>query len=515
MEKRVLLMILDGFGISDAHEHNAIYLAKKPNLDQLMSEYPHSQIKTSGVDVGLPQGVMGNSEVGHLNMGSGRVVKQELSKIGDFAVENGFESLKDIQRLFSASSGNLHIIGLLSDGSVHSHEEHLFNLLRAASRMGCKRKVFIHVITDGRDTPPRSALKYIKNLEAVIKETGQGKIATVGGRFYIMDRDKRWDRTQTAYDILTGQGEKNIKLFKSAEAALSEAYEKGENDEFVFPKLIEGFEKITGDDSLLFFNFRADRMRQICQAFGKKDFNDFLTPVKIAPDNIVTFTQYDETFPFKVLFPPTKIKNTLGAIVAEHGDKQLRIAETEKYAHVTYFFNGGEEEVYKGEERVLVPSPRDVATYDLKPEMSARSLTDQLLQKMNQENFRLIVLNFANSDMVGHTGVEAAAIKAIEILDECIGRIVAECKKLKYDLLITADHGNSECMVDPKSHSPHTAHTTNPVPLIWMPAESVQLGKTKKLTLKDGILADIAPSVLKILGWKQPSDMTGHPLMND
>jgi 2,3-bisphosphoglycerate-independent phosphoglycerate mutase len=521
MNKRVLLMILDGYGFSEKHEHNAIFLAQKPNLDHLMQTCPHSLVETSGTSVGLPKGVMGNSEVGHLNIGSGRIIKQELSKIGDFAREKGFETLLFVKNLFDEKKGALHLLGLLSDGSVHSHEEHLFALLEAAARAKCERPIFIHVITDGRDTPPKSALKYVANLEAAIKKTGMGRIATVSGRYYIMDRDKRWDRTELAYRALTSarlttQGAKvsgTFAHFPNANAAVQDAYAHGENDEFIKPRLIVGGEPIQHDDSLLFFNFRADRMRQICAVFAIDGFNEFSTPVKIKAENVVTFTQYDETFPFKVLFGRTKIKNILGELVSSHGEKQLRIAETEKYAHVTYFFNGGEEAVFKGEDRVLIPSPKDVATYDLKPEMSAHKLTDELLEKMQSDKYKLIVLNFANSDMLGHTGVEPAAIKAIEVLDECIGRIIEVCKKQNYDLLITADHGNSECMVDPVTGAPHTSHTTNPVPLIWMNSDTSLAQKTHK-NLANGILADIAPTILELFGWPKPSDMTGKSLLS-
>jgi 2,3-bisphosphoglycerate-independent phosphoglycerate mutase len=503
-EAKVLLMILDGYGFSPVHEHNAIFLAKKPNIDRLMSSCPNSLLETSGRAVGLPPGVMGNSEVGHLNIGSGRVIKQELSKISDFAEETGFETLPDIKRLFAEKSGAIHLFGLLSDGGVHSHEDHLFALLRASKRAKCARPIYVHAITDGRDTPPQSAQKFISNLENVIKETGMGHIATVVGRFYIMDRDKRWERVEVAYKALT-QDDKN--KFNSAKEAVESAYKEKENDEFIKPRQIQGGGLVKNGDAAIFFNFRADRAREISRALTFKDFKEFPTPVKIDSKDYVTFTRYDESFTFPVLFKPESHDHILGELVAEHKDKQLRIAETEKYAHVTYFFNGGEEKIYPGEDRVLVPSPKEVRTYDEKPEMSAAPLTDELIKKMESGDYRLIVLNYANSDMVGHTGIEPAAIKAVEVLDQCIGRVCAEAKKKGYDVLITADHGNSECMVDPITKAPHTAHTTNPVPFIWVQAQP----QPKKL--ENGVLADIAPTILEILNWSKPSEMTGHSLI--
>jgi len=502
---KVLLMILDGYGFSEVHEHNAIYLAKKPNIDHLMATCPHSLLETSGRAVGLPPGVMGNSEVGHLNMGSGRVIKQELTKISDFAEEKGFETLPDIKRLFSEKNGAIHLLGLLSDGGVHSHEDHLFALLKAAKRAQCVRPIYIHAITDGRDTPPQSALKFISNLEKVIKETGVGHISTVIGRFYIMDRDKRWDRVEVAYKSLT---QDDPHKYPSANAAVESAYKENENDEFIKPRQIVGGGRIKNGDAAIFFNFRADRAREISTALCLPDFKEFQTPIKINPKDYVTFTRYDEKFPFPVLFKPESHNKILGELVAEHGDRQLRIAETEKYAHVTYFFNGGEEKVYAGEDRSLVPSPKEVRTYDEKPEMSAYALTDELIKKMESNDYRLIVLNYANSDMVGHTGVEPAAIKAVEVLDECIGRVYNEAKKRGYDLLITADHGNSECMVDPKTKAPHTAHTTNPVPLIWVSPRGAE-----NIKLENGVLADIAPTILDLFKWPKPSEMTGHSLI--
>jgi 2,3-bisphosphoglycerate-independent phosphoglycerate mutase len=504
MNTKVILMILDGYGISEVHEHNAVYLAQKPTLDRLMKECPHSLLECSGRSVGLPAGVMGNSEVGHLNIGGGRVIKQELSKIGDFAKEQGFETLPDIERVFTEKVGAVHIMGLLSDGGVHSHEEHLFLLLEAAARVKCERPIFVHAITDGRDTPPQSAQKYVAKLEDSIKKFKIGRIGTVGGRFYIMDRDKRWERVDVAYKSLTI---KDSHSFKSASEAVSDAYEKKETDEFIKPRQIEGYKPITSEDAVIFFNYRADRAREISTALALPGFKEFNTPVKIDPKNFITFTRYDEKFPFPVLFKPDTHKNILGEIVAAHHEKQLRIAETEKYAHVTYFFNGGDEKVYEGEDRALVPSPKEVRTYDEKPEMSAMALTDELIRKLDATDYRLVVLNYANSDMVGHTGIETAAIKAVEVLDICIERVCVEAKKRGYDIFITADHGNSECMVDPVTKNPHTAHTTNPVPFIWVSHDN------QKGILRDGKLADIAPTILALYKWPQPSEMTGHNLL--
>jgi 2,3-bisphosphoglycerate-independent phosphoglycerate mutase len=510
---RVLLMILDGYGHSDSPDNNAISLARKPNLDKYMKTCPHSLIEASGTAVGLPKGVMGNSEVGHLNIGGGRVIKQELTKIADFAKESGFESLPDVKRALCDGKGAVHLMGLLSDGGVHSHQEHLYLLLEAAAHVHCIKPVYIHIMTDGRDTPPQSALDYITELKKTMARTRQGRVATVVGRYYIMDRDKRWERTETAYKALVS-GE-DFPEFLSADQAVRDAYEKNENDEFIKPRIIKGGARIRPEDSVIFFNFRADRARQLSRALALPGFKEFATPVKLKPENYVTFTRYDETFPFPALFPPVQYKNILGELVSAKGEKQLRIAETEKYAHVTYFFNGGEEKVYPGEDRALVPSPKEVATYDLKPEMSARALTDELLKKMRAQKYKLIVLNYANGDMVGHTGAVKAAVKAVEVMDECIGRACEEALAQGYHVLITADHGNCEQMVDPVTAAPHTAHSTNPVPLIWIAPEFLDgaRGAKSKVTLHDGKLADIAPTILDLWGWAKPDEMTGVSLI--
>lgn len=503
--KKVLLVILDGFGCSDLKDHNAVFKAQKPFLDSAFAQNSHCEIQASGGFVGLPDGVMGNSEVGHLNLGAGRVVKQELTKIGDYSKEEGFDSLPIVQSLFSSDNGSLHLMGLLSDGGVHSHQEHLYSLLEAAKKLSCQRPIYIHAITDGRDTPPKSAGHYLAQLEKKVKEIGIGQIATVGGRFYLMDRDNRWERTQKGYQALTQSQEH---LFDSAEEAINHAYKVGETDEFVIPRQIKGFDPISNNDSVLFFNFRADRARQISRALAKPDFKDFDAPIKVNEKQYVTFTQYEESFSFPVLFPPESYNNILGQLVAEKGEAQLRIAETEKYAHVTYFFNGGEENVFPKEDRILVPSPKEVRTYDEKPEMSAETVTEKLVSKLKTDDYKLIVLNFANSDMVGHTGVENAAIEAVEVIDRCLKKVCDQAASQGYDVLITADHGNSECMVDPKTGEPHTAHTTNPVPLIWISTDD------KKYPLENGKLADIAPTILEIFRWPKPKEMTGKSLIS-
>ncbi|MEQ1877539.1 MAG: 2,3-bisphosphoglycerate-independent phosphoglycerate mutase, partial [Bdellovibrionia bacterium] len=482
---KVILVILDGWGHSDKKEHNSVYLASPRNYDGYLKDYPHSLLTTHGEAVGLPEGIMGNSEVGHLSIGSGRVILQEFTRISQFGEEKGFETLADFNRVVSEPHGALHLIGLLSDGGVHSHINHLYKMIDAIERVNKTKPVYIHVITDGRDTPPDSGRGYIEELAKKISVVPNIKIATVVGRFYAMDRDKRWDRVETAYKALT---EDSGPEYESAENAVAEAYAKGEGDEFIKPRRMLGTSRIRADDQIVFFNFRADRAREISEAFGVESFKEFPVKVKIKPKNWVTFSRYREDFPFPYLFEPQKHKRLLGEAVAERGLKQLRIAETEKYAHVTYFFNGGEETPYPGEDRLLIPSPKDVATYDLKPEMSAPFLTDELVKRIESDQYALIVVNYANGDMVGHTGIESAAIKAVKVLDECLGRVVGAALPRGYDILISADHGNCEEMVDGKTGKPLTSHSLNPVPLIWI-GEKAEGGK-----LKNGILADIAPT---------------------
>ncbi|MGE3973034.1 MAG: 2,3-bisphosphoglycerate-independent phosphoglycerate mutase [Bdellovibrionales bacterium] len=500
--KKVILVILDGFGHSDIKEHNAIALAKTPNYSRFLQTYPHSLIETSGLAVGLPPGIMGNSEVGHLSIGSGRVIYQEMTRISQFAETEGFESLQDFKRVAADPNGALHLIGLCSDGGVHSDIAHIPKMLEAVARVNPKKPVYIHAITDGRDTPPQSGAGYMETLERECARFPNVKIATVIGRFYAMDRDKRWDRVETAYRALTVPGE----IFVTAKDCVLDAYKKSENDEFIKPRQVRGGKRIAQDDQVIFFNFRADRAREISQAFGFLDFKEFSAPVKVAARNWVTFTRYQESFPFPYLFHPQKHTRLLGELVAEKGLKQLRIAETEKYAHVTYFFNGGEEAPNPGEERILVPSAKEVPTYDLKPEMGAYTITEKLIAQIEQTDYALVVVNYANGDMVGHTGIVNAAIHAVDVLDECIGKLVKTALEKNYDVLITADHGNCEEMVNHQTGEPMTQHTTNPVPLIWIGNNS----KGKKL--KNGILADLAPTILKIYGWPQPVEMTGQAL---
>ena len=505
--KLTMLMILDGFGINNNEDGNAIKLAKTPNIDKLMKKYPTAEINTSGENVGLPEGQMGNSEVGHTNIGAGRIVYQELTRITK-SIENGdfFTNQEFISAIENCKKNNskLHIMGLLSDGGVHSHIRHLYALLELAKRRDFE-DVFIHCFLDGRDTPPASGEGYLADLEEKIKEKGVGKIASISGRYYSMDRDKRWERTEKTYDALVyGKGS----TAKKAIMAIEQSYQKEEFDEFVEPIVMTNSEgpvaKIENHDSVIFFNFRPDRARQITRALVDNEFNEFRT--KKMNLYFVCFTNYDKKMPnVHVAFKKERLKNTLGEIISKKGLTQLRIAETEKYAHVTFFFNGGEERQYKGEDRILVESPK-VATYDMKPEMSAYEVTDKVIESINSEKYNSIILNFANPDMVGHTGSLTAAIKAIETIDECIGRIVKTVNRLNGTLIITADHGNCEQMIDYTTGEPHTAHTTNPVPLIL-------ITKRKDIKLKSGKLADLAPTILDLIGIEKPNEMTGESLL--
>ena len=510
MERKVtMLMILDGFGDNANQDGNAIKQANTPNLDRLMKKYPNTDIYTSGKYVGLPDGQMGNSEVGHTNIGAGRIVYQDLTKITK-SIEDGdfFSNPEFIAAIDNCKKHNskLHILGLVSDGGVHSHNRHLYGLLEMAKRRDFEN-VYIHCFLDGRDTPPASAETYISELQEKMREKGVGKIATLAGRFYAMDRDKRWQRIQKAYDAMVfGKGEKAGDPIK----AIEDSYQKEVFDEFVVPTVIcnpngEPVAKIEENDSVIFFNFRPDRARQITRAIVDPNFNEFET--KKMNTYFVCFTSYDETMPnVHIAFKKEPVKNTLGEIVSKHGLKQLRIAETEKYAHVTFFFNGGEEKQYPGEERILVPSPK-VETYDMKPEMSAYEVTDKVCDALENDRFDVIILNFANTDMVGHTGNMQAAIKAVEAVDTCIGRIVKIIEEKQGTLLITADHGNAEQMIDQKTGEPHTAHTTNPVPAIL-----VTPNKNFKLK-ENGKLADLAPTILDIMGIEKPEEMTGESLL--
>ena len=508
MEKKLTkLMILDGFGENPKKEGNAVKLAKTPNIDRLMKEYPNTKIAASGLAVGLPEGQMGNSEVGHTNIGAGRIVYQELTRITK-SIENGdfFSNEELVKAMENCKKNNskLHILGLVSDGGVHSHIRHLFGLLEMAKRRDVE-EVYVHCFLDGRDTPPASAESYIQELEEKMKEKGVGKIATVAGRFYGMDRDKRWNRIQKAYNAMVfGEGNKSTQVINAIESS----YQKEVFDEFVEPTIITNGEKpvatIEDGDSVIFFNFRPDRAREITRAIVDKDFNEFET--KKMNTYFVCFTNYDETMPnVHIAFNKEMIKNTLGEIVSKNGGKQLRIAETEKYAHVTFFFNGGEEKQYEGEDRILVPSPK-VETYDMKPEMSAYEVTQKVVEAINSEKYNCIILNYANPDMVGHTGSLSAAIKAVEAVDECVGKVITAIESQKANLIITADHGNAEQMIDYKTGEPHTAHTTNLVPLIL-------ISERENVKLREGKLADIAPTLLELMGLEKPKEMTGESLI--
>jgi 2,3-bisphosphoglycerate-independent phosphoglycerate mutase len=507
MKKPVMLMVLDGWGLGEKYEGNAIEIANKPNFDKLIDTYPHTSLKASGLSVGLPEGQMGNSEVGHLNIGAGRVVYQELTHISK-AIEDGdfFRIDEFLEAIENAKKNNskLHIMGLLSDGGVHSHNTHLYALLKLAKENDLDR-VYIHCFLDGRDTPPTSGEMYLKELQEKISEIGVGEIATISGRYYAMDRDKRWDRTKKAYDALTlGVG---IEA-KSPIEAIENSYKEKITDEFVVPTVIKREAKpiaaIDDGDSIIFFNFRPDRARQITRAIVDDEFEGFEREKKVST-YYVAMTQYDKTIEnVHIAYKPQILENTLGEYISKCGLRQLRIAETEKYAHVTFFFNGGVEKPNENEDRVLIPSPK-VATYDLKPEMSAFEVKDEVIKRINMDEYDLIVLNFANTDMVGHTGVLDAAIKAVETVDICIGEIVEEILKKDGKLIITADHGNAEEMIDIENNRHVTKHTTNDVPCIVIGEGDVQL--------RNGILADIAPTLLYMLGLDIPEEMTGKSLI--
>lgn len=508
MEKKTtMLMILDGFGINEKEEGNAVKLANIPNLNRILKQYPNTIIHTSGLDVGLPEGQMGNSEVGHTNIGAGRIIYQELTRITKSIEDGDFFSIPELVAAIENCKKNnskLHIMGLLSDGGVHSHQRHLFALLELAKRKDFEN-VYVHCFLDGRDTPPASAEGYIAELESKMKEKGVGKIASIMGRFYAMDRDKRWERVQKAYDALVmGEGEK----YTSAAAAIEDSYQKEVFDEFVIPTVIcnndKPIAKIEENDSVIFFNFRPDRAREITRAIVDEQFDGFQR--EYFKTYFVAFTNYDETIKnISVAFKKDEIKNTFGEIISKKGMTQLRIAETEKYAHVTFFFNGGEEKQYEGEDRILIPSPK-VETYDMKPEMSALEVTENVLNAIHSRKYDSIILNFANPDMVGHTGNIDAVIKALETLDGCVEKIVEAIEQEGGYLLITADHGNCEQMIDYKTGEPHTAHTTNPVPLVLV-------GKDAKL--KEGRLADLAPTMLDLIGIEKPAEMTGESLIEE
>ena len=503
-------MILDGYGMRDTCEHNAVCEAKTPIMDQLMSQCPFVRGNASGLAVGLPDGQMGNSEVGHLNMGAGRIVYQELTRItksiedGDFFENPEFLAAADTCK---KNDSALHLFGLVSDGGVHSHLTHLFGLLEFAKRQRLK-KVYVHCFLDGRDTPPTSGKEFVAELEKKMQHLGIGEVASVMGRYYAMDRDKNWDRVQKAYDVLTkAEGEKA----ESACAGIQASYDKEVNDEFVVPFYVEKDGKpvatIQDGDSVIFFNFRPDRAREITRAFCDEGFTGFAREKKLDL-TFVCFTDYDETIGNKLIaFKKEEIKNTFGEFLAAHHMTQARIAETEKYAHVTFFFNGGVEEPNEGEDRILVPSPKEVPTYDLKPEMSAPIVCDKLVEAIESGKYDVIIINFANPDMVGHTGVESAAIKAIETVDACVGRAVEAIKAAGGVLFICADHGNAEMMVDEATGEPWTAHTTNQVPFVLVGADPAY-----KLR-EGGRLCDIVPTLIELMGLEKPKEMTGESLL--
>ena len=508
-KKPTVLMILDGFGLNEKTEGNAIAQAKTPVIDGLMKDYPFVKGNASGLAVGLPDGQMGNSEVGHMNMGAGRIVYQDLTKItkaiqdGDFFQNQEFlAAVENCKKHDSA----LHLFGLVSTGGVHSHLTHIYGLLELAKRNGLE-KVYVHCFLDGRDTPPESGKDFVAQLEAKMAEIGVGQVASVMGRYYAMDRDKNWDRVQKAYDVLTkAEGEKA----ESACAGIQASYDKEVNDEFVVPFYVEKDGKpvatIQDGDSVIFFNFRPDRARELTRAFCMDEFDGF---ERGARKNVayICFTEYDATIPNKeVAFKKVELKNTFGEYLAAHGMKQARIAETEKYAHVTFFFNGGVEEPNEGEDRILVKSPK-VATYDLQPEMSAPEVCDKLCAAIRSEKYDVIVINFANPDMVGHTGILEAAIKAVETVDTCVGKAVDAIKEVDGQLFICADHGNAEQLVDYETGAPFTAHTTNPVPFILVNADP-----SYKLR-ENGCLADIIPTLIELMGMEQPAEMTGKSLL--
>ena len=509
MYKKVLLLILDGYGINENKYGNAIAAAHKPNLDKFQAENPHATLLTSGLNVGLPEGIMGNSEVGHLNIGAGRVVYQ-LNTLIDKKIETGEfsqnEALLHAIEHVKKNGSKLHLFGLLSDGNVHSNNIHLWALLKLCKQQGLKQ-VFYHAFMDGRDTLPHSGIDFVKEFIEKAKEIGIGKIATISGRYYAMDRDNRWERIEKAYKaIVWGEGE----FFDDPVTAIQKSYDQNITDEFIVPKVIlengRPVAKVEDNDSIIFFNFRADRAREITRTFIYPDFDKFETK-KFTNLKYVSFSEYDIEFNplVEVAFRPEPLKNILGEVVSNHRLRQLRLAETEKYAHVTFFFNGGVEKPFPYEDRILVPSPK-VATYDLKPEMSAFEVKDKLVESLNSQKYHLIVTNFANCDMVGHTGVFEAAVKAVETIDKCIGEIVPAATENDYNIVMIADHGNAEKMLDENGNI-FTAHSTNPVPIV------ISLRNNNNFSVKDGALCDVAPTILQIMNIPQPEEMTGKSLL--
>lgn len=502
LKNQKMLIILDGYGLGRIYPGNAVFLAETPNLKKLYRNYPWNFLKCSGEAVGLPEGQMGNSEVGHLTIGAGRVIYQELVKISK-AIEDGSlgknENLLNFLKKIKERNGRVHFFGLLSHGGVHSTQNHLYGLIEIASKYGVVG--FIHAIMDGRDTPPTSGVENIKELIEFLRRYEDFKLASITGRYYAMDRDKRWERTKKAYDLYV---KADGKIVKDPVQAVMDSYAQNIGDEFILPIYVENGEdkRVKDGDGLLFFNFRADRMRQIVRSFFDEKFDGFERNPFPKVDTI-TMTQYNEEFPLPVIFLPEEISDLLGEVLEKNNIENLRIAETEKYAHVTFFMNGGSDKKFKGEERILVPSPK-VATYDLKPEMSAYEVTDEVLK--NIEKFPVIILNFANCDMVGHSGILTAAISAVETVDTCLGKILKKLEELEGEAIITADHGNAEEMIA-EDGSPHTAHTTTPVPYI------IFSERFRALKAKEGSLKDLAPTLLYLLGIKKPKKMTGELLI--
>ncbi|TDQ21876.1 2,3-bisphosphoglycerate-independent phosphoglycerate mutase [Tenacibaculum caenipelagi] len=505
MNKKVILMILDGWGITQNPKVSAIYNAKTPFINSLYDEFPHAQLRTDGEHVGLPEGQMGNSEVGHMNLGAGRIVYQNLAKINKAVKEGSLAKETELIKAFEyakANNKNIHFLGLVSNGGIHSHIDHLKGLLTAADNFGLDN-VFLHAFTDGRDCDPKSGRYFINDIQQHMQET-TGELATITGRYYAMDRDNRWERVQLAYDALVhGKGS----ISSDAIASIQQSYEADVTDEFIKPIImVDGNNQpkatIKEDDVVIFFNFRTDRGRQLTEALSQKDFPEF--NIKKLPLYFVTLTSYDDTFNnIHVVYDGKNIENTLGEVLESAGKKQIRIAETEKYPHVTFFFSGGREEEFKGEKRLLCPSPK-VATYDLQPEMSAYDIRDAIVPELQSGNVDFVCLNFANGDMVGHTGVFEAAVKACEAVDECVKDVVTTALDNDYTTILIADHGNCETMINPDG-TPHTAHTTNPVPMILIDKELK--------SIKSGILGDVAPTILQLMGVAQPKEMTQHSLI--
>jgi len=504
MKRPTMLLIMDGFGMRDESKGNAIKAANTPGLDHIFETYPKTTLRACGLDVGLPDGQMGNSEVGHLNIGAGRIVYQDLTMITK-AIEDGSffknDALLSAMSHAKANGSTLHLLGLLSDGGVHSHITHLFALMDMAKNEGVQ-KLCIHCFLDGRDVPPRCALTYMDQLYVHIDEIGLGTVGIVSGRYYAMDRDKRWDRLEKAYDAMIGTSDHHA---PTGQAAIEAAYERDENDEFVLPTIVDGAIPVDDGDAMIMFNFRPDRAREITRAFVDPDFDGFDRKKVCSDLSYVCMTQYDATMPnVRLAYPPETPENTFGDYISSLGVKQLRIAETEKYAHVTFFFNGGVEEPREGEDRILVPSPK-VATYDMQPEMSAFEVTDKVIEAIDSDKYDVIVLNFANADMVGHTGVMEAAVKAIETLDRCVPKIADAVLEKDGQILLTADHGNADEMIA-EDGSPMTAHSLSVVPLVHISNEPRALSE-------GGRLCDIAPTLLTLMGLEIPKEMTGHSLV--